>query len=143
MCWSTGFPGCQDDFTDGNYDSAWTNSRCILLAANVPYSIGYCNPNDTSNIPLHANNTIYTHNGTAVYQCGDAQLSLAEWQKLGLDRGTQEAVTPDVQQVVAWASEVLFLKSGYGVERDAEAVEEAAAGVHGVGRGRGPSAAYE
>lgn len=111
-----GFPGCQCDFTDDNYDSAWTNSRCILLNATVPYSIQYCDNKNTSNIPLHANNTIYVPSGHATYQCGSSQLTLQQWQALGLDSGTSEAVTPSVKQVVQWASEVLFLKNGYGVE---------------------------
>ena len=115
-----GFPGCQCDFTDDNYDSAWTNSRCILLSANTPYSFGYCDPKNTTNIPLHANNSIYTVNGTATYQCGDSSLTLQQWQALGVDSGTTEAATPPVKQVIQWASEILYLKSGYAVEVESE-----------------------
>jgi len=74
-------------------------------------------------IPLHANNSIYVPGGHATYQCGDSQLTLQQWQALGLDSGTVEAATPGVKQVIQWASELLFLKSGYGVEEEEEESE--------------------
>ena len=113
-----GFPGCQCDFTDHNYDSAWTNSRCILLNATVPYSIGYCDPTNTTAIPLHANNSIYTPAGNATFTCGSSSFTLQQWQALGMDSGTMQAQTPNVKQVVQWASDILYLKSGYHVEAD-------------------------
>ena len=122
-----GFPGCQCDFTDGNYDSAWTNSRCILMNATTPYSFGYCDPSNTTNIPLHANNTIYTPAGQADFQCGDSHLTLQQWQALGVDVGTTDAKTPDVTQVVQWAAQILYLKNGHdvGAEREVSSVRQA------------------
>jgi len=111
-----GFPGCQCDFTDHNYDSAWTNSKCILLAQSVPYNIQYCNPSDVSNIPPHINNTHYTPNGTAVFKCGSNSYSLSQWQALGLDYGSTQAATPDVNTVIGWGKQVLFLRNGATVE---------------------------
>ena len=90
----------------------------MLLDAAQPYRIDYCDPTNTTDIPLHVNNAIYTPNGTANYQCGNSALTLAQWQALGLDAGTIEGKTPDVSQVIQWARDILFLKSGYGVEEE-------------------------
>ena len=112
------FGGCEMDMSGNNYDSAWTNSRCIMLNATVPYDIYYCNATNATDIPLHANNTIYTPSGHATFQCGGDSLTLEQWQALGLDSGTTEAKTPGVEQVIQWASDILYLKSGYGVEAE-------------------------
>jgi len=115
-----GVPVCQSELSDDNYDSAWTNNRCILLNATVPYSLWNCNTSNTTNQQLHANNSIYVPGGHATYKCGGSSLTLQQWQALGLDSGTVEAATPGVKQVIQWASELLFLKSGYGVEAEEE-----------------------
>ena len=111
-----GFAGCECEFTDGNHDSAWTNNRCILLGQSVPYSISYCNANNVTDVPLHAGNTIYTPSGEAVFVCGKRNLTLAEWQGLGMDKGTTEAKTPSVETVIGWGRQVLFLQSGESVD---------------------------
>ena len=103
-----GFPGCQNDFTDDNYDSAWSYNRCILLHEQVPYAISYCNPNNMSGVPPHVGNAIYTPNGHTVFQCGHSNLTLVEWQALGMDRNTTEAITPDVDTVIDWGRALLY-----------------------------------
>ena len=106
-----GFAGCQVDFTDDNYGSAWSYSKCILSGEDVPYDIQYCNPKNVSGVPPHVGNVIYTPTGHAVFQCGKSNLTLVEWQALGMDQGTTEAMTPDVETVIGWGKALLYLNS--------------------------------
>ena len=129
VVWGYGYPACEDEFTNDNFDSAWINSRCILFNQTSPYAINYCDVKNVTNIPLHANNSIYTPTGNATLKCGDVSMTLAQWQAMGMDPGTTQGKTPDVKQVIQWASEILYLKSGYGVEADAEIDRRAASRI--------------
>jgi hypothetical protein len=109
-----GFPGCQVDFTDDNYGSMWSYSKCILRGEEVPYDIQYCNPKNMSQVPPHVENVIYTPSGHAVFQCGKSNFTLAEWQALGMDNGTTEAMTPAVETIVGWGRALLYLNTSQG-----------------------------
>ena len=57
------------------------------------------------------NNSYYTPNGNASYQCGDLgqELSLSEVRnKFGLEKGSTTNILPLVDDIVQWAKELLI-----------------------------------
>ena len=111
-----GFPGCYQTDSGEDYDEPWTNNQCILLSTNNPYSYSYCDVQHPELFPLHANNSFYSPDGTLNITCGSAHLTLPQWQALRQDRGSTVMKTPDVDTVIGWGKEVVFVKNGYGLQ---------------------------
>ena len=111
-------PVCYQTDSDMDYDEPWTSNKCILLNTFNPYSYSYCDVHHPERFPLHADNQFYTPNGHLNISCGSEFLNLSQWQALGQDRGSTVAVTPDVNTVIGWGKEVLYLRNGYKVQQE-------------------------
>ena len=85
----------------------WGN-KCILAADAAYLDLGGGCVADATihNRFIMGNNTIYTPNAAPTISCGKTY-SFAEWEKLGLDKGSSAATLPTAAQIVAWARETL------------------------------------
>ena len=68
----------------------WANNTCIIGNPNI-YHYDRCNPSgsNTGLIPLTANNTFYAPSADIYIECGSTKWSLAQFQALGYDLGSQ------------------------------------------------------
>ena len=112
-----GSPVCFQSESDGDYDEPWNHNKCILLSTFDPLYYSYCDIRHPERFPPHANNTFYTPTGRVNMTCGSQHLTLEEWQaQTGQEKGSTNAVTPNVSTVIEWGKQVLYLRNGYHVE---------------------------
>ena len=114
-----GQPVCFQDDSGENYDAVWSDNRCLLLQTFTPYYIAYCDPSRPQDIPTHNRNQFYTPDASLNFSCGSAYYTLQQWQRFsGQDADSTVAKTPDVDTVIGWGNQILYLSDGRTVDRE-------------------------
>lgn len=82
-------------------------SRCIIASGSV-YTSDTCNSASISNPPNPhmANNEIYSRE-EAMVTCGKQNVSFTQWQRLGMDQGSQTYPEPQREVIMSWAKDIL------------------------------------
>lgn len=102
--------GSSNTVLPSGWGEVWVNNTCIIGNPNV-YDFGSCNPNQslTGIVPLTANNTFYAPNHYIYIKCGEGNFSLAEYQKLGYDIGSQVFDPVDTDTIISWGRKLFGL----------------------------------
>ena len=100
--------GATVDKLPSGFDEEWANNTCVIGNPDI-YSFVTCNPNgnNTGLIPFTANNSFYAPNKDVFIRCGDQKLSLAEFQAMGYDIGSQVFNPVDASTIVDWGRKLL------------------------------------
>ena len=92
------------------WGEVWANNTCII-GNPVIYEFDACNPKESLKgiVPLTANNTFYAPNHDIYIKCSDVDFSLAQYQKLGYDIGSQVFDPVDTDVIISWGRELFGL----------------------------------
>eukprot|EP01062_Namystynia_karyoxenos_P055927 TRINITY_DN46934_c0_g1_i1.p1 TRINITY_DN46934_c0_g1~~TRINITY_DN46934_c0_g1_i1.p1 ORF type:complete len:941 (+),score=254.23 TRINITY_DN46934_c0_g1_i1:75-2825(+) len=89
------------------WGETWANNVCFINSTDV-YELGSCNDAHLKDlVPLTRNNTFYVGDGAPKFRCGGSERSLAEWQGVGEDIGSQVKAPVGAAEVVAIARKYL------------------------------------
>ena len=100
--------GASRDALPSGWGEVWANNTCIIGNPNI-YKFGSCNPSgsNTGLIPLTANNTFYAPSADIYIKCGSTKWSLAQFQALGYDLGSQVHVPVSDPTIIEWGRNLL------------------------------------
>ena len=98
------------DKSSYSWGEVWANNKCVIGNPNI-YLFNSCDPEQDNHdlVPVTFGNEFYAPNKDIYIQCGDKQLTLEEYQKMGFDEGSVVHDIINASTIIAWASELFGL----------------------------------
>ena len=114
------FQGCMSSYGTPTFGEVYTGNTCIVHDGSFVYSFNDTNnhppPNKQCNsdalnktIAFLANNTFYSPTGEWSVNCQGTPMTLADFQRQGMEIGSTVRETPPVDALIAMAKDLLLL----------------------------------
>lgn len=94
------------------WNETWANNRCIMGDPSSTYAYSRCNPDQLEGTVDNTwGNEFFTPDASVSFKCQNNHWTLEQYQQRGFDLGLTVHHLPTSAQIVAWAEEILEIRS--------------------------------